>query len=108
MFYVGQKVVCVGLHHDNRGLSLDEARRLGYGQPKLRGIYTVRSIFVWQDRQLLRLAEFDNSHRMVFGMEPGYPAEGFRPVVERKTDISIFKAMLEPSPARVKELWAQP
>lgn len=29
---------------------------------------------------------------------------GFRPIVERKTDISVFRRLLTPSPARSREL----
>jgi hypothetical protein len=36
-----------------------------------------------------------------------YVARGFRPLVEIKTDISIFNRLLSPSPARVKELTEQ-
>lgn len=62
-------------------------------------VYTVREIdpdtsggFV-----CIRLVEIVNGPHIGDGMEPSFDASLFRPVVERKTDISVFRAMLNAS-----------
>lgn len=101
-FYVGQKVVFVG---DQPG-KLPEYRATcsSYGgiMPEIDEVYTIRLIDLDQKTstyQVLLLNEIDNSALIGkrFGAEPGYPARCFRPAVERDADISIFKAMLNPS-----------
>lgn len=87
MFYVGQKVVCVNDDPDN------------YGRPVIvvKGqVYTVSRAFDWLGVRALLFVEVSP------GGEPGWCASRFRPVVERKTDISIFTAMLNPSDKRVE------
>jgi hypothetical protein len=74
MFYVGQKVVCVD-DHDTDLVSKG-------------GLYVVR---------VVRLPYLELSGVRGLGWNDGMMASRFRPVVERKTDISIFKAMLNPS-----------
>lgn len=75
MFHVGQKVVCV-----DAGIWRKIANNV---------VYTIHSINA--DHGLwLRLIEVDP-------LGGGYLSSRFRPVVERKTDISIFTAMLTPS-----------
>lgn len=86
-FRVGQRVVCVddGPHRD--------------GTPSaLRGgaIYTVHKCFQHRLGIGVLLVEVDLPRRFA-----GFYATRFRPAVERKTDISIFTAMLTPSPERV-------
>lgn len=73
MFHVGQKVVCVdaslpaNLWHREHPLILRE-------------IYVVRHLFI-------KCIDIDGSRR-------GWQNWRFRPLVERKTDISIFTEML--------------
>lgn len=89
-FTVGQKVVRVG----------GNARpNVPAVWPEIGKIYTVRAINVWDYGVLLHLHEIDNSHMVpeYSRIEPGFQAQFFRPVIQRKTDISIFKAMLNPS-----------
>ena len=96
-FYVGQKVVCV----DDDTAEADGVTRLVNGR-----VFTIRRIatqfsrpgwvshprykgqgpFVW-------LTEISGR---ALGDTP-YNASRFRPVVERKTDISALKALLNPS-----------
>lgn len=99
-FRVGQKVVCVddkplGF---SRGFHPSEAVKVGT-------VYTVRRIFIDDEGDvILQLDEVERSDiakRQWRTDELGYAAFRFRPIVERKTSISIFKAMLNPS--RVKE-----
>jgi hypothetical protein len=82
-FHVGQKVVCVdasdGEWNDIRG---GATGYLVEGE-----VYTVASIRKEPEVTFLRLE----------GVFSGWASIRFRPVVERKTDISIFRAMLNPS-----------
>lgn len=88
MFHVGQKVVCIFHMPENR-------RRADGVYPEKNGVYVIRSIFPdpVYGRELLRFEELTNPI-CDFGMEAGFDAAKFRPIVERKTDISIFTAML--------------
>jgi hypothetical protein len=79
-FRVGQKVVCVD----------DEAQPCNRGYtPVVKGdIYTIRDAFDWFGLDGIRLEEIKNPH------DRGYQARRFRPVVERKTDISFAHEIL--------------
>lgn len=105
-FYVGQKVVCVDA--SNR-----PGRRWYPGEAPVEGsVYTIvgvraskkpeRAPFVLAFKELERCEEM-RAWLIERGRKdwPGYGSNRFRPLVERKTDISIFKAMLSPSDARV-------
>lgn len=86
-FRVGQPVVCI------KGVS-------GYGTeivPPVGGVYTIREFGSFGG---IRLVEIINTPmRYIEGMvECTFDVESFRPVVERKTDISIFRAMLNTTP----------
>jgi hypothetical protein len=98
-FRVGQKVVCV------RGwgggdMSVSVARSMGYTHPAIREVVTIKTLNAWSHATLLTFHEHDNSHiqkQLNSRYEPGFDARAFRPIVERKTDISIFTRMLNPS-----------
>jgi hypothetical protein len=101
-FHVGQKVVCVdGWAHDGSGY--------GYEIGPVKGqVYTIRNIgflnATTPDVLVVRLSEIRNPEMYYRGTglyEPSFRASRFRPVVARKTDISVFKAMLKPSKKRV-------
>ena len=82
MFYVGQKVVCVQAGPDF------------FGRPiwVVKGdIYTIADVFDSQGVSAVRLVEAPK----VFN-ELGWIASWFRPVQEKKTDISIFTDLLIP------------
>lgn len=91
-FHVGQKVVCV----DDRWVE-DEPQL-----PMAGVVYTIREIDAGDDGLYFRLHELVNPVRKYryAEMEASFEAAAFRPVAERKTDISIFRAMLEPKKAR--------
>lgn len=96
-FRVGQKVVAVrgGARPNQREINI--ATAAGYQKPKIGDVLTIRSINDWgNDKIILTFNELDNSHFVprISKMEPGWHYSHFRPLVERKTDISIFKAML--------------
>lgn len=81
-FRVGQKVVCV-----------NDKPMFGWlwtnDKPEIGTVYTVARVIAgrYGSYQSLLLVEICND-------DLGYRAERFRPVVERKTDISIFTKML--------------
>lgn len=88
-FRVGQKVVCV---------TATGARNVREGE-----VYTVRWSGDFPGRSGLD-GSIVTKGVILVEVEAdglGFDARRFRPAVERKTDISIFKAMLNPS--RVKE-----
>lgn len=94
MFYVGQKVVCV----DDR---LTPGRLWADSVPPVEGgIYTIVSIVTNDSgNEALVLAEAPRGPMSrAFGAY-GYHSRRFRPVVERKTDISLFQRMLNPKTA---------
>src|SRR3990167_4610543 len=100
-FHVGQKVVAVGYKKDGSHVPPSIANL-----PQIGNIYTIRAINVWPTITIVRLYEVDNSHLLSLHqyagqIEPGYDARAFRPLVTRKTNISIFKRMLTPSPEKV-------
>jgi hypothetical protein len=80
-FLVGQRVVCVDDHPDDFGREIFV---------KKGGVYTVIKCFDWHGIPGVLIAEHDP------GEAAGWLARRFRPIVERKTDISIFTAMLKP------------
>jgi hypothetical protein len=84
MFRVGQKVACV----DASG-----CRLLDKG-----AVYTILEI---APSGLAEMISVDC--RPDYAGSTGYSAARFRPIVERKTDISIFTEMLTPTPRRVRE-----
>ncbi len=80
MFRVGQKVVCVDASEFEQYLDQD-------------AIYTVTSIRMPFISVNCRPGPIETTTEAA----RGYYARRFRPIVERKTDISIFKAMLTPA-----------
>jgi len=104
MFEVGQRVVCVGGKSPSgpNSVSTAEARAAGARLPDRGAIYTIRQIDDWPDRTLILLEEVCNRHLIGrrFGyIEPGFWSGAFRPVIERKTSIAVFEAMLHRAPA---------
>jgi hypothetical protein len=87
-FHVGQKVVCVKAEWSDLN---------GETAPVAGGIYTIRAIITYPDDFAgLLLVEIINAPRYYAEglFECDFIATKFRPIVERKTDISIFTAML--------------
>jgi hypothetical protein len=93
---VGDKVVCV-----------DNSRPPNYHGvltvlPEIGVVYTIRRIapFTWSTGTSgvgVWLEEITRSTKNPRGSEQPWGASRFRPVQTRKTDISIFTAMLKPS-----------
>ena len=101
-FRIGQKVVCVDDEWDkNHRLVLSIP---GMRFPKRGHIYTVREFFVDPTGGVsLRLVELVNVvvQYAEGTFEPGWGCRRFRPVVDRKTDISIFTDLLKTSKQKV-------
>lgn len=99
-FQVGQKVVCIG----TKGTpNFDWAAWCAYWKvvtPTRGETYTVRDTRIGRDgRQHLHLIEIVNPivpFRDAPDQEKWFWAEAFRPVIEKKTDISIFTKLLAP------------
>lgn len=97
MFRVGQKVVCVGTDGTRHVDWSAWVSKWKITLPVRGGIYTVRETRMGPHRQHIRLveivnptAEFCDAPRQ----EPWFWAIAFRPIVERRTDISCFTEML--------------
>lgn len=91
-FRVGQKVVC---------WNADWPKASYYGEevlPQKDEVYTIRELLEIAGRTLLRVNEIRNPVMDYnFGKyECAFHISRFRPIVERKTDISIFTKMLTP------------
>ena len=98
-FRIGQEVVCVVDFHKMATpptYGLTHPHRPDQGKH-----YTIRELF-WDStaqREGCRLAEIRNPICAFKDetCEGGFPTFCFRPVVVRKTDISVFQKMLEPN-----------
>lgn len=95
-WHVGMKVVCVDAGYidgiNSRPTEWDES-----DAPRVGCVYTISNI--WIDTEGYLVCEFvelkrsEMAHRF-YGEHVGYSVVRFRPLVTRKTDISIFTAML--------------
>lgn len=87
-FHVGQKVVCI---NDGNYFNIKDELGSGYdGGLRNGNIYTITMI---EDGKFLHLAEMARN---------AWNKCRFRPVVEKKTDISIFQEMLTKTPATIE------
>jgi hypothetical protein len=100
-FRIGQKVVCVAENPSWKDY-------VAFSFPRMGEVYTVRSIGpAYRSRRdeseglCIRLNEIRNRPAGC-GEEPNFLAARFRPVIERKTDISVFTEILRKAskPAR--------
>lgn len=96
-FRVGQKVVAVGydIHYDPNSIMWRHPKA---AYPEIGGVYTIRQINVWAKYTLVLLHEVDNQHMLAIvggKIEPGWDSRAFRPVIEHKTDISVFHRILD-------------
>jgi hypothetical protein len=92
-FRVGQKVIYLGPGPRSFRRIWKEFRH-PFERPKTDGIYTVANVYfhVEGDEEMIELLELPSPEDDYWAA--GFRARRFRPVVERKTDISIFEAML--------------
>lgn len=96
MFHVGQKVVCIKGHPEYVGCVV----------PVVGSTYTIRGVDetcgLLFEEIINRIATcFDLSSGAISYGECSFWIDRFRPVIERKTDISTFTEMLTPN--RVRE-----
>jgi hypothetical protein len=96
-FHIGQRVVCVS----DRFSSEPVWRAAVHTFPQIGRIYTIRDICHRVDLVGLLLEEIwhEPAWFCVGFVEPAFNVKHFRPL--RKSDISIFKKMLEPVPGRL-------
>lgn len=97
-FHVGQKVACI--KRGSWSYRIDgRATMFGEICPNCGDILTIREMIVSDDTLFLRFKEIQNplcEYRNGLS-ECKFAASRFRPVIERKTDISIFTKMLMPN-----------
>ncbi len=101
MFKVGERVVCVGSGYWGGLLSSSRAPNA----PITGGIYTVRWAGYYDELACIRLEELVNPvyqwrsglAECAFVVQNRNGQVNFRPVVTRKTDISIFTKLLTPN-----------
>jgi hypothetical protein len=109
-FRVEQKVVCVGGNGTSKppGFWKAWAREWGLALPQRGTIYTVRDTRIAADgSQRVRLCEIVNpviEFTDAPDQEPWFWASHFRPIVERKTDISFALAILRKAKAPARAL----
>jgi hypothetical protein len=105
MFQIGQKVVCVNDGPPSRCGEVINGYTVINEMDGLKNgaVYTIRGFGICWDTQrpglflneIVRPLDYD-------GTETPFDRRRFRPAVQRKTDISIFKEML--APKRIREL----
>ena len=92
-FHVGQKVVCVSVPGNDGSIGdTTFPTNLRVGE-----IYIVRWVGIYDDGQAVRLAGLYRNFPLVKWQDIPFRALRFRPVIERKTDIAIFTALLNPA-----------
>lgn len=102
MFRVGQKVVCVdALFPKNTWRHRWFKFWQPYKSPSDGEVYTVANVYSEAGMLLLELIELPSPETNVW--MAGFLACGFRPLVDRKTDISALKALLVPG-SKIREL----
>lgn len=89
-FYIGQKVVCVAPFDGDWSMNPTGYFFIEVPGPKDKDILTISGIT--PDGEGLRFVEFPLSEYP--SPEYGYGRQYFRPLVERKTDITIFTKIL--------------
>lgn len=103
-FYVGQKVERLTPPSMEAMFSeYPELRSLAFPVPG--SVYTIRGFCPCMGVDRIWLQEISNPpmlFRYIGMCEVSFDPRYFRPITERKTDISIFKAMLNPSKTEVE------
>lgn len=101
-FTIGQKVVCVDHMNNSKTSKLPEIQKGRTYKIREIGIQEVEGVGIFDDEITLWLEGISRPYKTPSGAaDIGFRCSRFRPVVERKTDISIFKAMLNPSKEQV-------
>lgn len=91
MFFRGQKVVCISERWGWHCIGCELAHLLNFGPPPRKDkIYIITNMREVPEGLYLML---EGHHPTV-----GFHSQNFRPLVERKTDISVFETLLTPAP----------
>jgi hypothetical protein len=100
MFYVGQKVVCINADENQFIVPNKPYRHSEFWSLREGEIYTISELTQHAyGNPCMKLVEIpDRSER-----DWGYNRARFRPLVEKKTDISIFKEMLNKTPVQLRK-----
>lgn len=93
-FQVGQKVVCVDAVPHTRYTPF--ASLGGLGGLRKNEVYTIRCVGIRLGVSVVRLEEIVRAENTLLSEENFYAAARFRPIVERKTEVS-FTAGADPS-----------
>lgn len=101
MFYVGQKVTPI-ISEDGRSNWWNHAKMQYENGPVIGNVYTIRG-FDSSEMGLL-LHEFRTGSCYLDGTEAGYWKGRFRPVVEKKTDISFAHEILKKATKKQPEV----
>lgn len=100
-FYTGQKVVCINPYKYWQNRDADGySRGPRYPGPGEDEICLIRGIDS-TGLGVLVVGYNTNATYATYGTEVGYHYTGFRPLVEYKTDISVFTALLVSSGVKV-------
>jgi|HubBroStandDraft_1064217.scaffolds.fasta_scaffold151794_2 hypothetical protein len=104
-FHIGQRVVCITDMHEDYG---SHWALCCPNRPRKGEVYTIRGTETIMDVTGCWLEEIVNPIKENWGCgcgprEPGFLVENFRPLIERKTDISAFHELLAPTSPRVLE-----
>jgi hypothetical protein len=97
-FRVGQKIVCINAGHPRTLSQWWKELWHPFEHAVEVRIYTISNVYLLDDDEMVELIELPAPGTDVWAA--GFYADGFRPVVERKTDISIFTKMLTPKRER--------
>ncbi len=87
MFHSGQRIVCVT--KKDLGYPLDSKRTAWLQSLRVGSVYIVACLVPFKEGMGVRIVEIDTGY-------DAFAVERFRPVIERKTDISVFTKMLTP------------
>jgi len=85
-FHIGQLVACT-VHRSKQD------RHPGRLYPEKDAPHRIRGVYAWKGRTILLLSGIINTP-CSDGVEPGFNAKYFRPIVEKKTDISFAHEIL--------------
>lgn len=96
MFHVGQKVVCVRPHHKHQYQRRVTKVPVVGATYKVRGFDDSGGVLLEEVVNPLSEVEDIDAGKISFG-EPSFYPDRFRPLIERKTDISALRALLNPA-----------
>lgn len=97
-WHVGMKVVCI---LEGEWASTLDGRSYGdLRAPEVGIVYTISRIISQGGLVAIQLDELPTQHRS--GIEVAFLADHFRPLPHRKTDISVFTAMLTSNKQKVE------